>query len=180
MPILGGHVVGHVVFTFYSLCQSLWGSSAAVDSILNSIDSQDDSLVALESATLHLSKPIIDEIGILDHKKFQENTDSSYDAADNDEVNDNPFGLSQQYPSQEKLKTYFKKRRSQKLSTRMGTEPQIFVKEDISLNRKSLEQLDKLDADFIEKVAKVGRTKYTISKVMQQFVGIMRKLAQVP
>ena len=63
--------VGHVVFTFYSLCQSLWGSSAAVDSILNSIDSQDDSLVALESATLHLSKPIIDEIGILDHKKFQ-------------------------------------------------------------------------------------------------------------
>ena len=62
----------------------------------------------------------------------------------------------------------------------MGTEPQMFVKEDVSLNRKSLEQLDKLDADFIEKVAKVGRTKYTISKVMQQFVGIMRNLAQVP
>ena len=35
---------GSVVFTFYSLCQSLWGSSPAVNSIPNSIDSQDDSL----------------------------------------------------------------------------------------------------------------------------------------
>ena len=32
------------VFTFYSLCQRLWGSSPAVNSIPNSIDSQDDSL----------------------------------------------------------------------------------------------------------------------------------------
>ena len=35
---------GRAVFTFYSLCQRLWGSSPAVNSIPNSIDSQDDSL----------------------------------------------------------------------------------------------------------------------------------------
>ena len=39
---------GIVAFTFYSVCQSLWGSSPAVNSIPNSIDSQDDSSEAHE------------------------------------------------------------------------------------------------------------------------------------
>ena len=43
-----------VVFTFYSLCQSSWGSSPAVNIILNSIDSQDDTLQDL-TQPLHIS-----------------------------------------------------------------------------------------------------------------------------
>ena len=62
----------------------------------------------------------------------------------------------------------------------MGTEPQMFAKEDLNLNRKHLEQLDKLDVDFNQKIVKVGRAKDTISNVMQQFVGILENLAQAP
>ena len=109
---------GRVVFTFYSLCQSLWGSSPAANSIPNSIDSQDDSS--------HFSSTVTDEIGLFDdHQKSQENTDSSDDAADDEEVNSNPIGQSQQYPGREKVKTFLKNRRSQKLSTRMGAESQM-------------------------------------------------------
>ena len=45
---------GCVVFTFYSLCQSLWRSSPAVNSIPNSFDSQDDSSEPL-SQSHHIS-----------------------------------------------------------------------------------------------------------------------------
>ena len=101
MPILGRQwtvvkkLVVDVAFTFYKLGQSSWGRSSAVNSILNSIDSQDDYLVSIESATLHFSSTIIEEIGIVNHKKFQENNDSSNDTADNEEVNENFIGLFQ-------------------------------------------------------------------------------------
>ena len=132
---------GCVVITFYSLCQCLWGSSPAVNSIPNSIKSQNDSSEALESVASHFSSTVTDEIGLFDdHQKSQENADSSDDAADDEEVNSNPVGQSQQYPGREKVKTFLKNRRSQKLSTRMGTEPQIlqFAKEDLNLKRKLL------------------------------------------
>ena len=174
---------GSVVFTFYSLCQSLWGSSPAVNSIPNSIDSQDDSLEALESAASHFSSTVTDEIGLFnDHQKPQENADSSDDAADDEEVNSNPVGQSQQYPGQEKVKTFLKNHRSQKLSTRMGAESQMlqFAKEDLNLKRKLLEQLEKLDADFNQNIAKVGRTMDTISNVMQQCLGVLGNLVKGP
>ena len=172
---------GRVVFTFYSLCQSLWGSSPAVNSIPNSIDSQDDSSEALESAASHFSSTVTDEIGLFDdHQKSQENTDSRDDAADDEEVNSNPIGQSQQYPGREKVKTFLKNRRSQKLSTRMGAESQMlqFAKEDLNLKTKLLEQLEKPDADFNQNITKVGRTMDTISNVMQQCVGILGNLAK--
>ena len=174
---------GSVVFTFYSLCQSLWGSSPAVNSIPNSIDSQDDSSEALESAASHFSSTVTDEIGLFnDHQKPQENADSSDDAADDEEVNSNPVGQSQQYPGQEKVKTFLKNHRSQKLSTRMGAESQMlqFAKEDLNLKRKLLEQLEKLDADFNQNIAKVGRTMDTISNVMQQCLGVLGNLVKGP
>ena len=84
---------GRIVFTFYSLCQSLWRSSPAVKSIPNSIDSHDDSSETLESAASHFSSTVTDEIGLLNNnKKFQENSDSSNDVADDEEVNDNLVG----------------------------------------------------------------------------------------
>ena len=43
-----------------------------------------------------------------DRKKSEENADSSNDAAGNKEVNGNPVGLSQQYPSQEEMKPFLK------------------------------------------------------------------------
>ena len=174
---------GSVVFTFYSLCQSLWGSSPAVNSIPNSIDSQDDSSEALESAASHFSSTVTDEIGLFnDHQKPQENADSSDDAAEDEEVNSNPVGQSQQYPGQEKVKTFLKNHRSQKLSTRMGAEFQMlqFAKEDLNLKRKLLEQLEKLDADFNQNIAKVGHTMDTISNVMQQCLGVLGNLVKGP
>ena len=174
---------GSVVFTFYSLCQSLWGSSPAVNSIPNSIDSQDDSSEALESAASHFSSTVTDEIGLFnDHQKPQENADSSDDAAEDEEVNSNPVGQSQQYPGREKVKTLLKNHRSQKLSTRMGAEFQMlqFAKEDLNLKRKLLEQLEKLDADFNQNIAKVGRTMDTISNVTQQCLGVLGNLVKGP
>ena len=118
---------GSVVFTFYSLCQRLWGSSPAIKSIPNSIDSQDDSSEAHESVASHFSSAVTDEIGLLDdHKNSHKNADSSDDAADKEEVNSNPVGQSQQYPGREKVKTFLKNRRSQKLSTRMVLSPKCF------------------------------------------------------
>ena len=172
-----------VVFIFYSLCQCLWGSSPVVNSIPNSIDSQDDSLETLESATSDISSTATDEIRLFnDHQRSQENVDSSDDAADDEEVNSNPVGQSQQYPGREKVKTFLKNRRSQKLSTCMGAESQMlqFAKEDLNLKRKLLEQLEKSDADFNQNIAKVGRAMDTVSNVMQQCIGILGNLAKGP
>ena len=174
---------GRVVFIFCSLCQSLWGSTPAVNSIPNSIDLQNDSSEALESAASHFSSTVTGEIGLFDdHQNSQENVDSSNDATDDEEVNSNHVGQSQQYPGREKVKTFLKNRKSQKLSTRMGAESQMlqFAKEDLNLKRKLLEQLEKSDADFNQNIAKVGRTMDTISNVMQQCVGILENLANGP
>ena len=117
---------GRDVFTFYSLCRSLWGSSPTVNNIPNSIDSQNDSSEVLASAASHFSSTVTDEIGLFDdHQKTQENADSTDDAADDEEVSSNPVGQSQQCPGRKKVKTFLKNRRSQKLSTRMGAESQM-------------------------------------------------------
>ena len=169
-------VGGRVVFIFYSLCQSLWVSSATINSIPKSTDSQDASSEARESVASHFSSTVTDEIGFLDdHEKYQENADSSDDAADEEEVNSNPVSN----PGREKVKTFHKNRRSQKLSTCMGAESQMlqFAKEDLNLKRKLLEQLEKSDTDFNQNIAKVGCTMDTISNVMQQYVGILGNLA---
>ena len=111
------------------------------------------------SQLLHISHQ--PSIGLFDdHHKSQENADSSDDAADDEEVNSNPVGQSQQYPGREKVKTFLKNRRSQKLSTCMGAESQMlqFAKEDLNLKRKLLEQLEKSDADFNHNIA--GSTYY--------------------
>ena len=137
----------------------------------------------LTSAASHFSSTVTDEIGLFnDHQKPQENADSSDDAADDEEVNSNPVGQSQQYPGQEKVKTFLKNHRSQKLSTRMGAESQVlqFAKEDLNLKRKLLEQLEKLDADFNQNIAKVGRTMDTISNVTQQCLGVLGNLVKGP
>ena len=133
------------------------------------------------SQLLHISHQ--PSIGLFDdHHKSQENADSSDDAADDEEVNSNPVGQSQQYPGREKVKTFLKNRRSQKLSTRMGAEFQMpqFAKGDLNLKRKLLEQLEKSDADFNQNIAKVGFTMDTISNIMQQCVGILGNLAKGP
>ena len=49
----------------------------------------------------------------------------------------------------------------------------MFAKEDLNLNRKHLEQPDKLDANFNQTFLKVGLAKDSISNVMHQFVGIL-------
>ena len=144
-----------VAFTFHSICQSLWRSGPAVNSIPNSIDSHDDSWEVHESIASHFSSSVTDEIRLLnDHEKSQENADSSDDVVDDEKVNSNPVGQSQQYPGPEKVKTFLENRRSQKLSTRMGAESQMlqFAKEDLNLKRKLLKQSEKSDADFNQKV----------------------------
>ena len=69
--------------------------------------------MAFESATLHFSSTVIYEIGIVNHKKSQRNTDLSNDAADNEEVNSNPVGLSHKKSNRQKVKTFLKIFRSE-------------------------------------------------------------------
>ena len=74
-------------FLFYSLCQKLWESSPIVNGVPNYIDSQNDTLEALESAASHSPSTVTDEVGLVDdYKKSQENADSSDDAADDEEL----------------------------------------------------------------------------------------------
>ena len=51
---------GRLVFTFYSLRQSLWGSGPPVNSISNYTDSQDHSSETLKSTVSHFSSTITD------------------------------------------------------------------------------------------------------------------------
>lgn len=100
---------GMLFFLFYSLCQKLWGSSPIVNGVLNYIDSQSDTLEALESAASHSPSTVTDEVGLVDdYKKSQENADSSDDAADDEEVNSNLVSQSQEHPGREKWKPPFK------------------------------------------------------------------------
>ena len=131
---------GRVVFTFYSLCQSLWGSSPTVNNIPNSIDSQDDSSEALTSAASHFSSTVTDEIGLFDdHQKTQQNVDSTDDAADDEEVSSNPVGQSQQYPGRKKWKPSLN-------IVEVKISPHAWVPSPKCFKRKLLEQLEKSDA----------------------------------
>ena len=67
-------VGGRVVFIFYSLRQSLWLSSATVNSIPKSTDSQDASSEARESVASHFSSTVTDEIGFLDDHETESTT----------------------------------------------------------------------------------------------------------
>ena len=155
VPILGNsgkkNGGGRVPFTFYILCQSLWGSNPAVNSNQNSIRSQNDYLEVLESSASHFLSTVPDEIGLVDHHtKSQENPDSSDDAAHNKDVNGNHVCKSQRYFGREKEKTFLKNLRSQDLSACMGAVPQMFqfTKEDLNIRRKFLEQLTKVRCRF--------------------------------
>ena len=53
-----------------------------------------------------------------------------------------------------------------------------FAKEDMNLERKLAEQLEKSDAAFNKNIAKVSRTMEVIGNVMQQCVVILENMTQ--
>ena len=170
---------GRAVFAFYSLCQGLWGNSPDVNTISNGIDPQDSSFQEQESVA-PFSSTVIDETGFESHRYGNNSNENDNIDEANDEVNRERSGEGQQNSEREKVKSFLRNRKYQKLCTRMGAETQMlhFVKEDMNVKRKLGEQLGKSDAAFNKNIAKVSRTMEVIGNAMQQCVGILGNLAQ--
>ena len=175
---------GRIIFTFYELCERIWGGCPAVNSISHRIDTStpkektqevepmqnelqneedDDERSSLQSNSL-LSK--YDETGI--------GSPSS-----GEEIGEAQSLKEQTTNCRKKVEEGLKNRRDKKLSSKLSMDTQLLniSKEELSLERKLVEQLEKSEEEFNSGMNKVFKSMENISSCIQQTVGILAHLA---
>ena len=166
-----------IIFTFYELCERIWGGCPAVNSISHGIDTStpkektrgvepmqndlqnqedDDERSSVQSNSL-LSK--YDETGI--------GSPSS-----GEEIREAQSLKEQTTNCRKKVEEGLKNRRDKKLSSKLSMDTQLLniSKEELSLKRKLLEQLEKSEEEFNLGMNKVFKSMENISSCIQQTV----------
>ena len=161
-----------VVFTFFNLCEQLWGCSPAFTAIENSIDSPgahlEESFSPSTSDDTNCNNTLID-MPMLTHQENEETDEES----DPEEL---PLIANDITTNEgERANEFLKIRREKALSTRVSNDEQMvnIAKEDMLLKRKPISQFEKSDEEFNVSISKIGKTMESIGNAMQQCVGIM-------
>ena len=186
---------GRVVFTFFNLCESLWGGSPAVKSISNSIDTSTDR----ENPDDQHSENE-DDNEALDGDSFNSSGNNLATTSQNNKSNEGALDrnaaavlsdsedLSESTSSDATAKRrknvshMLKNRKDQKLSSALSSEAQYLqlFKEDIALKRKLLEKMEKSDEDFKNSLASINNVMQSIGTAVQQSVGILAQTMTPP
>ena len=146
---------GRVVFTFYNLCESLWGGSPAVESVSTGLDSADVQDEA-ESITEELSERDEQEEG-----SSLSEADKSQEECKLDETTKKRRAT---------ITEMLNNRKEKKINQKLTSDAQFlnYAKEDLELKRKLLDRLDKEDSDFKESMTKINKTMETVGESISQ------------
>ena len=163
-----------VVFTFFDLCEQLWGGNPAFTAIENRIDSQgaylEESFSSLTSDATNCNDTSID-MSMLTHQENDEIDEEN----DSEEL---PLTANDITDNRERTNEFLKNRLEKKLSTRSGNDEQMIniAKEDMLSKRKLISQFEKSDEELNISISKISKTMESIGNAMQECVGIMRGL----
>ena len=166
---------GRFVFTFYTICQNIWGNSPAVTAIGNSVDSSYSGNGS--SSMSHEEANSSAQLGGQD--EFTESdTEATFEDSAKDEAHISSTQL-QASSHREQAGEFLRDRRDKKLTTRVGPGTQLFqwAKEDLNLKRKMIEKMEKADEELNNNITKVSKTLDGIGEVMKQCVGILSNIA---
>ena len=144
-----------MVFTFYNLCESLWGGSPAIESVSRGLDSSDVQDKA-ESITEVLSEQDEQEEG-----SSLSETDKNQEECKLDETTKK---------RRAKITEMLNNRTEKKINQKLKSDAQFlnYAKEDLQLKRKLLDRLDKEDSDFKESMTKINKTMETVGESISQ------------
>ena len=149
------------MFTFFNLCEQLWGGSPAVTAIENSIDSQaahlEESFPPSANDATNCNGTSID-MPMLTHRENDE-TDEENDAKELP-LTANDINTS----DRERPNEFLKNKRGKKLSTRLGNDEEMLniAKEDMILKKKLISQFEKSDEELNASISKIGKTMESI------------------
>ena len=166
---------GRIVFTFYTICQNVWGNSPAVTAIGNSVDSSYSGNGS--SSMSHEEANSSAQLGGQDY--FTElDTEATFEDSVKDEAHTSSTPV-QASSHRQQAGEFLRDRRNKKLTARVGPDTQLLqcAKEDLNLKRKMIEKMEKADEELNNNIAKVSKTLDGIGEVMKQCVGILSNIA---
>ena len=154
---------GRIIFTFYDLCNDLWGKSPSVTSLASGIDSNSSA------------------------NSSEKNNDSSDNESDNEEEEDEgspaitstPFVTKKkQVERRQNVAEFLKERKTAKMSNKTPREEQMmaYIKEDIELKKQLLETFQKSNNELMVRLNKANENVASISMSMEQSVGLLSQL----
>ena len=156
------------MFTFYGICENLWGGSPTVTSLPNAIDSPlQDQL----SSTTFVNKfpddlPPVKPASFKDEEEeFEESVETS---TSSEEVT----------KWREKVSEMLKNRKKKKMTSQISTDNQFLqlTQEDIAFKKQMLETMEKCDTELRTELSNLNQVMSNISSSIQLSVGILGQL----
>ena len=174
---------GRIIFTFYELCERIWGGCSAINSISHGIDTStpEEKTQAVEPMQNELQNEEDDD----KRSSVQSNSLlSKYDEtgigspSSGEEIREAQSLKEQTTNCRKKVEERLKNRHDKKLSSKLSMDTQLLniSKEELSLKRKLVEQLEKSEEEFNSGMNKVFKSMENISSCIQQTVGILAHL----
>ena len=132
---------GRIGFTFYTICQNIWGNSPAVTAIGNSVDSSYSGNGS--SSMLHEEANSSAQLGGQDDFK-ESDTEATFEDSAKDEAHTSSTPV-QASSHREQAGEFLRDRCDKKLTTRVHLDTQLLqcAKEDLNLKRKMIEKMEK-------------------------------------
>ena len=165
---------GRNLFPFYTICQNIWGNSPAVTAIGNSVDSSYSGNGS--SSVSHDGTNSSAQLGGQDD--FTESdTEATFEdsAKGKAHISSTPDQASSY---RKHTGEFLKDPREEKLTTRVGADTQLLqcAKEDLTLNKKMIEKMEKASEELNNNIANVNKTLYGICEIMKQYVRILSNI----
>ena len=162
---------GRVVYTFFPICQSLWGGSPDV----TSLEGFGIASGAKQSSLADTVGPDGDIPPAADLSA--DNTPSGGTAVKVSEEEENPAK-----ERRLKIMEQLKDRKDKKINQKLSVDAQLLnvAKEELTLKRKLFESFEKDDTEFKEGMAKMSKTMESIGVSIQQGFGLLANLLNLP
>ena len=166
---------GRIDFTFYTICQNIWGNSPAVTAIGNSVHSSYSGNGS--SSMSHQEANSSAQLGGQDGFTESE-TEAAFEDSAKDEAQKSSTPV-QASSYRKQVGEFLKDRRDKNLTTRVDPDTQLLqcAKEDLNLKRKMIEKMEKANEELNNNIAKVNKTLDGIGEVMKQCEGNLSNFA---
>ena len=156
-----------IVFTFYGLCENLWGGSPAVTSLSNATDSPlQDQLLSTNFVNKfpHDLSPVQPAAFEDEEEEFEGSVETST--------------LSEEITKPREVSELLKNRKDKKMTSRINTGNQLLqlTREGIAFKKQMLEKMEKSDHELRTELANLNQVMSNIGSLIQQSIGILDQL----
>lgn len=170
---------GRVVFTFYNLCESLWGGSPAVTSLPFGVDTSGEKENDQSDAEDMPLSPAYFPVHNDQNGTSNDVEDSPELVEENLSQTTNREALLKETTERRKNVTdMLKNRKDKKMSSKLSIDSQMLqlARDDLVFKKDLLQKMEQNDKDFKDGFSELNKTMLGIGAAIQQSVGILGQL----